>query len=44
MILKRTDRIDRDQAEGLLGGKPPGFDADPYKARNAVERGFGRLN
>jgi len=25
------------------GGRPPGFDADDYKLRNAVERGYARL-
>jgi putative transposase len=42
-IPGRTDRIDRRQAKGSLGGTPPGFDADPCKGRNTAGRCFGRL-
>ncbi len=40
---ERTDQINRRQAKGSRGGRPPDFDADLYKERNTVERGFGRL-
>ncbi|WP_431961402.1 hypothetical protein [Mycobacterium sp. smrl_JER01] len=29
---------------GSLGGRPPGFNAEDYKPRHAVERGINRLN
>ncbi|GAA2756194.1 hypothetical protein GCM10009872_15540 [Actinopolymorpha rutila] len=28
---------------GSHGGRPPAFNADLYKNRNTVERGFGRI-
>jgi transposase len=28
--------------KGSRGGRPPAFDADRYRLRNQVERGFGR--
>jgi transposase len=28
---------------GSRGGRPPGFDEDPYKKRNTVERAINRL-
>lgn len=42
-IPERTDQINRRQANGSLGGRPSDFDADLYKERNTIERGFGRL-
>ena len=31
------------KTRGLAGGRPPKFDAELYKQRNTVERGFGRF-
>lgn len=31
------------KAKGRLGGRPPAFDREAYKRRNAVERTIGRL-
>ena len=42
-IPERSDQIAHRQAKGSLGGRPPGFDADTYRHRNAIERGFNRL-
>lgn len=42
-IPERSDQIARRTAKGSAGGRPPAFDAEIYKARNTVERGFGRL-
>jgi len=42
-IPERSDQIARRKAKGSTGGRPPAFDADTYKDRNTVERGFGRL-
>ena len=40
---ERTDQINRRQANGSLGGRPPNFDADLSNERTTGERGFGRL-
>lgn len=42
-IPERSDQIARRKAKGSAGGRPPAFDAETYKDRNTVERGFGRL-
>ncbi len=42
-IPERSDQIRRRKAKGSAGGRPPAFDAQIYKDRNTVERGFGRL-
>ena len=38
-----SGQITRRKAKGSAGGRPPAFDAEVYKDRNTVERGFGRL-
>jgi transposase len=42
-IPERDDQKARRKAKGSAGGRPPAFDADLYKHRNTVERGFNRL-
>jgi putative transposase len=42
-IPERDDQIARRKAKGSAGGRPPAFDAEIYKQRNTVERGFNRL-
>jgi putative transposase len=42
-IPERSDQIDRRKAQGSHGGRPPAFDAETYRHRNTVERGFNRL-
>jgi putative transposase len=42
-IPERTDRINRRQAKGSPGGRPPDFDADLYKERNSAERSFAHI-
>lgn len=42
-IPERSDQIARRKAKGSAGGRPPAFNAEIYKDRNTVERGFGRL-
>ena len=42
-IPQRTDQQAQRKAKGSRGGRPPGFDADAYSLRNAVERGYARL-
>lgn len=42
-IPERDDQITRRKAKGSAGGRPPTFDAEIYKQRNTVERGFNRL-
>ena len=42
-IPERRDQINRRKAKGRSGGRPPDFDADIYRHRNTVERGFSRL-
>jgi len=43
IVPERSDQITRRKAKGRAGGRPPAFDAEIYKDRNTVERGFGRL-
>ena len=43
VIPERADQKARRTARGSSGGRPPAFDAETYKARNVVERAFGRL-
>jgi transposase len=42
VIPEKTDQIANRQRKGSRGGRPPAFDPVAYKARNQVERGFGR--
>lgn len=42
-IPERDDQLARRKAKGSAGGRPPAFDAEIYKQRNTVERGFNRL-
>jgi putative transposase len=42
-IPERSDQIKLRKDKGSAGGRPPAFDAEIYKDRNTVERGFGRL-
>lgn len=42
-IPERSDQIEHRKTKGSRGGRPPSFDAETYKDRNTVERGFGRL-
>lgn len=42
-IPERCDQVEYRKAKGSRGGRPPKFDPDRYRQRNAVERGFGRL-
>lgn len=42
-IPERRDQIAGRKAKGSAGGRPPAFDAEVYKQRNTMERGFGRL-
>lgn len=42
-IPERTDQEKRRKDKGAVGGRPPAFDAEIYKDRNTVERGFGHL-
>jgi len=42
-IPERSDQIDLRKAQGSRGGRPPTFDAETYRHRNTVERGFNRL-
>lgn len=43
VIPERSDQIANRQRRGPVGGRPPAFDAERYKARNVVERCFSRL-
>ena len=43
VIPEKSDQIARRAQKGSRGGRPPGFDAQIYKQRNVVERGFNRL-
>ncbi|GAA2229937.1 hypothetical protein GCM10010104_23780 [Streptomyces indiaensis] len=38
-----SDQVGHRLRRGRLGGRPPAFDADAYKQRNAVERCINRL-
>jgi putative transposase len=42
-IPERRDQVERRQAKGSAGGRPPKFDANLYRQRNTVERSFGRF-
>lgn len=42
-IPQRSDQHAHRRKKGSQGGRPPAFDADAYKKRNAVERGYARL-
>lgn len=42
VIPERTDQKANRAKKGSSGGRPPSFDADRYKQRNQVERGFNR--
>jgi putative transposase len=42
-IPERSDQVKRRKDKGSHGGRPPKFDAELYKQRNTVERGFGRF-
>lgn len=42
-IPQRSDQQAYRLKKGSQGGRPPAFDADAYKKRNAVERGYARL-
>lgn len=42
-IPQRTDQQAHRKKKGSQGGRPPAFDAEAYKKRNAVERGYARL-
>ena len=42
-IPQRSDQRAHRRSKGSHGGRPPAFDADNYKKRNAVERGYARL-
>jgi transposase len=42
VIPERTDQKANRARKGSSGGCPPSFDADRYKRRNQVERGFNR--
>lgn len=43
VIPERADQKANRLRRGRAGGRPPAFDRKLYKARNAVERCFGRL-
>ena len=40
MIPQPSDQIAHRKRRGSAGGRPPRFDAEDYKGRNVVERGF----
>jgi transposase len=42
VIPERNDQKAHRVRRGSRGGRPPGFDAEAYKKRNQVERGFNR--
>ena len=42
-IPERSDQVERRKDKGSAGGRPPKFDAERYKERNTIERGFGRF-
>jgi len=43
VIPERADEIRNRKNRGSRGGRPPTFDPQAYKARNAVERTINRL-
>jgi transposase len=40
VIPQPSDQIAHRHRRGSRGGRPPGFDAQDYKGRNVIERGF----
>jgi transposase len=42
VIPQRRDQVANRLRKGSAGGRPPSFDAERYKRRNQVERGFNR--
>jgi putative transposase len=42
-IPERSDQVARRAGKGSAGGRPPAFDANLYKLRNTIERGFNRI-
>jgi transposase len=42
-IPEKTDQRKARVAKGSAGGRPPSFDAEPYKQRNTVERAINKL-
>lgn len=42
-VPERSDQISWRKARGSAGGRRPAFDADLYRQRNTVERGYSRL-
>lgn len=42
VIPERADQLNNRARKGARGGRPPNFDAEAYKKRNQVERGFNR--
>ena len=43
VIPEKSDQVAHRKAKGSAGGRPPTFDANTYRDRNAVERAFNRL-
>jgi transposase len=43
VIPVKEDQKKNRRARGRSGGRPPAFDAGPYKERNTVERCFSKL-
>jgi len=43
VIPEKTDQQANRKNRGSHGGRPVGFDAEDYKNRNVVERGFNKL-
>jgi transposase len=43
VIPERCDQSAHRAAKGSRGARPPAFDADAYRQRNVLERGFNRL-
>ncbi|MFD0008717.1 IS5 family transposase [Streptomyces sp. NPDC127178] len=43
VIPQPSDQIGHRLRQGRAGGRPPGFDAETYKERNAVERCIARI-
>jgi transposase len=42
-LPEKADQVRHRKAKGRVGGRPPAFDPEHYKARHAVECGIGRL-
>ncbi|WP_245672969.1 IS5 family transposase [Aldersonia kunmingensis] len=43
VIPQPADQIGRPKRRGSAGGRPPAFDAEDYKGRNVIERGFNAV-